>query len=144
MEAIIDIISFLILIALCACIFFLTRKIQGSTLRFKFLWFLGISYSISLLFIVLFAGWLYYSNRWQMEYYGCDFSIGLPERFGNVAPENVDRVEQLDISTHGLAWPLRAIMTHDAFILYMLVAYSMYYLIRIKMNKIYPKSDNIV
>jgi hypothetical protein len=79
-----------------------------------------------------------------MEYYGCDFSLDSPDRFARVAPENIERVEQLDMSTDGLSWPLRAIMTHDAFIVYMLLIYSVYYVIRMKMNKIYIKSDTIV
>ena len=144
MERLVDCVSLLIFLALCGGIFFLARKIQNSAIRFKFLWFLGFAYIISLVFIVSIAAWLYYSNHWLMEYYGCDFSMGLPERFAQVAPENVKRVEQLDMSVHGLAWPLRAIMTHDAYILYMLLIYSIYYVIRMKMNKIYPKSDTIV
>ena len=144
MEMLVDCVLLLIFLALCGSIFFLVRKIQRSTVRFKFLWFIGISYIISLVFIVSIAAWLYYSNHWLMEYYGCDFSMDLPERFAQVAPENVKRVEQLDMSIHGLAWPFRAIMTHNAYILYMLLIYSIYYVIRMKMNKIYPNSDTIV
>ncbi|HSY62928.1 MAG TPA: hypothetical protein VK796_13680, partial [Cytophaga sp.] len=110
---------------------------------FKFLWFLGIAYIISVLFIFSFAAWAHYSNRWLMEYYGYDFSLD-SDPFAKVAPENVPRVEHLNISISGIGWLFQAIIMHTILVPCMLFVYSMYYLLRLKMNKIYPESDTIV
>lgn len=143
MEYLILFSTLLLFILPCLCIFFLTKKIQKSTLRYKYLWFLGISYVISVLFVFSFAAWAHYSNYWLMESYGYDFSLD-GDPFANVALENIQRVERLNMSISGIGWPLQAMIMHVFIVPCLLFAFSIYYLIRMKMNKIYPKSHVIV
>ena len=79
-----------------------------------------------------------------MEYYGYDFSVEADDPFAKVAPENISRLTHLNKSISGIGWPLKAILMHNSQIWFILLAFAIYYWLRLKMNKMYPKSDMIV
>ena len=75
-----------------------------------------ITYLIPGLILVVFcslafAWWMDYSDQLLMSHYGYDFqAMNDIDRFKEVKPENLQRVQVLESRYFGIGWPLRAIV----------------------------------
>ena len=137
METIITISNLLILgLIIFAPIFIL---IILKKLRTK--WIL-ISYSLISLFMLgvimlLFAWWSDESDLILLKHYGYNIDgMNETEFYGNVSPENMQKVKSLETSIMGIGWPLKAIFGYVTFIPYLIIVYLGNILInRLKNNK---------
>ncbi|TFG93205.1 MAG: hypothetical protein E4G71_00835 [Candidatus Atribacteria bacterium] len=109
--------------------------------RLKTKWTL-IAYSIISLFvlgliIIFFAWWSYKSDLILLKHYGYNIDgMNYTEFYGNVAPDNMEKVKSLETSIMGIGWPLKAYFGYLLFIPYLIIVYIGKILIkRLKKNK---------
>jgi hypothetical protein len=58
------------------------------------------------------------------------------ERFGNVLPNNMERVKKLEKSMMGIGWPLKVIITYAFYFPFLLIVYFVTYLFWKKLRKL--------
>ena len=77
--------------------------------------------------------WADTSDQMLLEHYGYNFdAMNDTERFGQVSPDNMERVKSLEMSIMGIGWPLKVIMTYGFYFPYLLIVYLVTYLFRKK------------
>ncbi|MFT3844331.1 MAG: hypothetical protein QM725_04710 [Lacibacter sp.] len=138
MEFVFDAIFFLSL-ALFILFPLLIIKIQNKNIfkyRFLIYFFFGLIITSGL--SVLFAWWNYKSDHILLTYYGYNID-GMNEKefYGNVKPENRERVNELVTSISGIGWQLKAIYLFAYYIPYLIIIYLIDYIIKLirKMTK---------
>ncbi|WP_291856364.1 hypothetical protein [Marinilabilia sp.] len=101
-----------------------------------------IIYSLIGLFVLgvlmwIFAWWSYESDLILLKHYGYNLDgMSETEFFGNVLPENMDKVKRLETSIMGIGWPVKAILGFVMTIPYLIFVYIGKVLIdRILLNK---------
>lgn len=74
--------------------------------------------------MLIFAWWSHESDLILLKHYGYNID-GMSESdfFGNVLPENMDKVKRLEISIMGIGWPLKAIFGFVMTIPYLAIVY---------------------
>lgn len=88
-----------------------------------------IIYSLIGLFVLgvlmlIFAWWSHESDLILLKHFGYNID-GMSETdfFGNVLPENMDKVKRLETSVMGIGWPVKAIFGFVMTIPYLIFAY---------------------
>lgn len=103
MEAIVTVITLLFLIVLILSPIVLLRFVNKLNIRFKFIVFLIIGLVLMFSINFVFAWWSYTSDMILLKYYGYNID-GMSEQefYGNVLPENMEKVRSLEISIMGI------------------------------------------
>ena len=108
----------------------LIRFIQRSKMKYAFVSYLIIAVILSAFLITLFAWWTDTSDLLLLKYYGYNIDgMNATEFYGNVLPENLNRVKSLEKSIMGIGWPLKAILFFACFLPYLFFVYGVTYLI---------------
>lgn len=88
-----------------------------------------IIYSLIGLFVLgvlmlIFAWWSYESDLILLKHFGYNIDgMSETEFFGNVLPENMDKVKRLETSVMGIGWPVKAIFGFVMTIPYLIFVY---------------------
>jgi hypothetical protein len=129
MEAIVTVITLLFLIVLILSPIVLIRFVNKLNIRFKFIVFLIIGLVLMFSINFVFAWWSYTSDMILLKYYGYNID-GMSEQefYGNVLPENMEKVRSLEISIMGIGWPLKAILSSIFYSPFLLLVYFLNYL----------------
>jgi amino acid transporter len=138
MEKLITLVSFLLLVGILLCPILLLRKIKTTKIRYKFLTYLTIGLFLNAVIVFVFAWWSYTSDLMLLEHYGYDIDgMNETEFYGNVIPENMDKVKSIQRSIMEIGWPLKAIFAFVFCSPWIIVVYFVFYLTdKIKLNKL--------
>jgi len=124
MEILITISNFLLLgLIVLAPILTLTILKRLKTKKTVLIYFLIGLPTLGML-ILFFAWWGNESNLILLKHYGYNIDgMSEMEYYGNILPENLDKVKSLEISTMGIGWPLHAIFGWVMIIPYLIIVY---------------------
>jgi len=138
MEKLITLVSFSLFVGILLCPILLLRKIKTTKIRYKFLAYLTIGLFLNAVIVLVFAWWSYTSDLMLLEHYGYDIDgMNEAEFYGNVIPENMDKVKSIQRSILGIGWPLKAIFAFVFCSPWIIVVYFVFYLTdKIKLNKL--------
>lgn len=138
MEKLITLVSFSLFVGILLCPILLLRKIKTTKIRYKFLAYLTIGLFLNAVIVLVFAWWSYTSDLMLLEHYGYDIDgMNEAEFYGNVIPENIDKVKSIQRSIMGIGWPLKAIFAFVFCSPWIIVVYFVFYLTdKIKLNKL--------
>jgi amino acid transporter len=138
MEKLITLVSFLLFVGILLCPILLLRKIKKTRIRYKFLTYLTIGLFLNAVIALVFAWWNYTSDIMLLEHYGYDIDgMNETEFYGNVIPENMDKVKSIQRSIMGIGWPLKAIFAFVFCSPWIIIVYFVFYLTdKIKLNKL--------
>ena len=138
MEKLIAFVSFSLFVGILLCPILLLRKIKKTKIRYKFLAYLTIGLFLNAVIVFVFAWWNYTSGIILLEHYGYDIDgMNETEFYGNVIPENMDKVKSIQRSILGIGWPLKAIFAFVFCSPWIIVVYFVFYLTdKIKLNKL--------
>lgn len=138
MEKLIAFVSFSLFVGILLCPILLLRKIKTTKIRYKFLAYLTIGLFLNAVIVLVFAWWSYTSDLMLLEHYGYDIDgMNETEFYGNVIPENMDKVKSIQRSITGIGWPLKAIFAFVFCSPWIIVVYFVFYLTdKIKLNKL--------
>lgn len=138
MEKLIAFVSFSLFVGILLCPILLLRKIKKTRIRYKFLTYLTIGLFLNAVIVLVFAWWSYTSDLMLLEHYGYDIDgMNEAEFYGNVIPENMDKVKSIQRSILGIGWPLKAIFAFVFCSPWIIVVYFVFYLTdKIKLNKL--------
>ena len=143
METLIDIINFLLFVGLIICPILLLRQLNKTKIKFKFITYLTLGLILTAIIVFVFAWWDYTSDLILLKNYGYNTDgMNETEFYGNVLPENMEKVNRLLTSIMGIGWPLKAILTFVFYSPYLFIVYIIAYLIRKnKLNKLKAQQD---
>jgi hypothetical protein len=138
MEKLITLVSFSLFVGILLCPILLLRKIKTTKIRYKFLTYLTIGLFLNAVIVLVFAWWSYTSDLMLLEHYGYNIDgMNEAEFYGNVIPENMDKVKSIQRSIMGIGWPLKAIFAFVFCSPWIIVVYFVFYLTdKIKLNKL--------
>ena len=137
METLITISNFLILgLIIIAPILTLIILKRLKTKRTVIIYSL-IGLSVLGVLMLIFAWWSHESNLILLKHFGYNMDgMSETEFFGNVLPENLDKVKRLETSVLGIGWPVKAILRFVMTIPYLIIVYLGKIMIdRLKQNK---------
>ena len=125
MEVLIQLLSFTLLISILIFpVLFLKKLYKRKTKNTVLLYFI-ICPIITFILVFSLAWWSYFSKNLLLSHYRYDFNdLDSIARLQNVAPENLDRVKKLRVSTMGIGWPLKAFMIYPFFFVYLVIVYN--------------------
>jgi amino acid transporter len=138
MEKLITLVSFSLFVGILLCPILLLRKIKTTKIRYKFLAYLTIGLFLNAVIVLVFAWRSYTSDLMLLEHYGYNIDgMNEAEFYGNVIPENMDKVKSIQRSIMGIGWPLKAIFAFVFCSPWIIVVYFVFYLTdKIKLNKL--------
>jgi hypothetical protein len=138
MEKLIAFVSFSLFVGILLCPILLLRKIKKTRIMYKFLTYLTIGLFLNAVIVLVFAWWSYTSDLMLLEHYGYNIDgMNEAEFYGNVIPENMDKVKSIQRSIMGIGWPLKAIFAFVFCSPWIIVVYFVFYLTdKIKLNKL--------
>jgi amino acid transporter len=138
MEKLITLVSFSLFVGILLCPILLLRKIRTTKIRYKFLTYLTIGLFLNAVIVLVFAWWSYTSDVMLLEHYGYNIDgMNEAEFYGNVIPENMDKVKSIQRSIMGIGWPLKAIFAFVFCSPWIIIVYFVFYLTdKIKLNKL--------
>lgn len=138
MEIAIDCVDFLLFVGLIISPIILLKKVTKSNIKYRFAAYLALGLFVQAILLFIFAYWSYSSDIILLNHFGYDFD-GMTENefYGKVSPENIATVKSLEGSIMGIGWQLKAILTFEFFSPYLLIVYSLNFLI----NKIKRKGN---
>ena len=138
MEKLIAFVSFSLFVGILLCPILVLRKIKTTKIMNKFLAYLTIGLFLNAVIVFVFAWWNYTSDIILLEHYGYDIDgMNETEFYGNVIPENMDKVKSIQRSILGIGWPLKAIFAFVFCSPWIIVVYFVFYLTdKIKLNKL--------
>ena len=138
MEKLITLVSFSLFVGILLCPILLFRKIKTTKIRYKLLTYLTIGLFLNAVIVFVFAWWSYTSDLMLLEHYGYNIDgMNEAEFYGNVIPENMDKVKSIQRSIMGIGWPLKAIFAFVFCSPWIIVVYFVFYLTdKIKLNKL--------
>lgn len=124
METLITVINFLFLglVILTPILLFVILK-KLNTKYFSVFYFLmgGVVTGVIICFL---SWWIDQSNCILLEYYGYNmYGMNIAESYDKVLPENLERVKEIEISTMGIGWPLKALVGFIIFSPYLVVIF---------------------
>ncbi len=124
METLITISNFLILgliIILPILILIILKRLKAK--RTVIIYSL-IGLSVLGILTLIFAWWSYESDLILLKHYGYNIDgMNEAEFFGNVLPDNLDKVKRLETSIMGIGWPVKAIFGFVMTIPYLIFVY---------------------
>ena len=124
MEIIITSISLILLTALLVSPSLIINQLNKLNVKYNFILYLISAIIITSILTLFFAWWSHYSDKIILSHYGYNFdSMNDFERFENVSAENLDKVNNLEISMMGIGWPLKAIMFYLVYCPYLPIVY---------------------
>lgn len=130
MEVIVSTVSFLLLLGLILSPIVILKLVNKSNVKFKFITYLTFGLIMTAFIAPTFAWWADTSDKILLKHYGYDIDgMSESEFYGKVLPKNIDRVKSLETSIMGIGWPLKAIMTFAFYSPYLLIVYSLSYLV---------------
>jgi hypothetical protein len=125
MEFLVTAITLTLIVGLLISPILLLRFINRTNIKNKFVSYLTIGLFLTALITVIFAWWAYTSDLLLLKHYGYDIEgMNETEYYGNVLPENLDKVKILETSIMGVGWPIKAIMTYVFYSPYLLIIYG--------------------
>ncbi len=128
MEVLIGIISFLLFVGLFLCPILLLRKINKKKIKYKFITYLTLGLILTGIIAFVFAWWSYTSDLILLRQYGYNIDgMNETEFYGEVLPENIDKVRSMETSIMGIGWPLKAILTFVFYLPYLFIVYFIVY-----------------
>jgi hypothetical protein len=131
MEIITTIIDFILLIGLISIPILIIWRLNKVNIKYKFIAYLTIGIVITAVITLTFAWWADTSDRMLLAHYGYNIDgMNETEFYGQVSPENMERVKSLERSMMGIGWPLKAYMTYVVYSPYILMVYFASQLIR--------------
>lgn len=138
MEKLITLVSFSLFVGILLCPILLLRKIKTTKIRYKFLAYLTIGLFLNAVIVLVFAWRSYTSDLMLLEHYGYNIDgMNEAEFYGNVIPENMDKVKSIQRSIMGIGWPLKAIFAFVFCSPWIIIVYFVFYLTdKIKLNKL--------
>lgn len=140
MEIIVNVISFGLLAGVILSPILLLRIINRTNIKYKFITYLTIGVFSTAFIALVFAWWGDESDKLLLAHYGYNFDgMNEEEFFGNVKPENMERVKSLETSMMGVGWPVKAIVSFVYYSPYLLIVYGAGFFIG-KQRKISRKS----
>lgn len=124
METLITISNFLILgLIFIAPILILIILKRLKTKRIVIIFSL-IGLSVLGVLMLIFAWWSHESDLILLKHFGYNIDgMSETEFFGNVLPENMDKVKRLETSVMGIGWPVKAIFGFVMTIPYLIFVY---------------------
>ena len=124
MEKLITISNFLILgLIIIAPILILIILKRLKTKRTVIIYSL-IGLSVLGVLMLIFAWWSHESDLILLKHFGYNIDgMSETEFFGNVLPENLDKVKRLETSVMGIGWPVKAIFGFVMTIPYLIFVY---------------------
>lgn len=98
------------------------------TRRFKIIKALIFYFIVGLLvqgvLVFIFAWWSYESDLILLNHYGYNIDgMNQAEFYGNILPENIEQVKNIETSILGIGWPLKAIFAFMTIIPYLIIVY---------------------
>jgi len=136
MEFLDTAITLILLVGLLISPILLVRFINRTNIKYKFVSYLTIGVVLTALIIIIFGWWAHFSDQMLLKHYGYNFdAMNYNERFGNVTPDNMERVKSLEMNIMGIGWPLKVILTFVFYSPYLLIIYTVTYLIGRKTRK---------
>lgn len=109
MEILTSGISFLLLVGLITSPFFIIWGLNKLNVKNRFIAYLVCGVVVTIPILLTLSWWSDYSNLILLSHYNYDFEAwNDPERFANVAAENMEQVKSLEMSMMGIGWPLKA------------------------------------
>ena len=124
MEIFITILNFLILGMIIAIPIILLIVLKKFNIKYYFIYYFLIGLFLLGVVSYFFAWWADKSDMMLLEYYGFNFdAMNDTERYGNVLPENMERVKSIEISIMGIGWTLKAIFGFVIFLPYLLFVF---------------------
>lgn len=128
MEILTTILSFSLLLGIMACPILVLLALRKFYLKSNFSVYLILAITITSILTLVFAWWSDASNQILLSHYGYDVeAINDTERYGNVSPQNMERVKSLEGSIMGVGWPLKAFMSYVLYFPYLLIVYLIRY-----------------
>lgn len=130
MEILIGITFLIFFAGLIICPIILLKQINKTKIKFKFVIYLAFGIVLTAIIAFVFAWWGDTSDLILLKHYGYNIDgMNETEIYGNVLPENMDKVKKMETSIMGIGWPLKAIMTYVYYFPYLIVVYLVIYLI---------------
>lgn len=137
MEDLISTVTFLLMICILLVPFFILNKINKGRLKYKFLLYFFISIIVTSFLSFLFAWSANTEDLMLLSHYGYNIDgMNQSEFYGNVQPENLERVNSLVTSVMGIGWPLKAIFGCVLFVPYVLFVYLVVFIFRKYFRKV--------
>ncbi|MCC7520277.1 MAG: hypothetical protein IT220_01460 [Flavobacteriaceae bacterium] len=137
MEFLLSTITFLLLVGLIIGPIILFRLLNKTNLKFKFAIFVILSLILTAIITFVFAWWAYTSDLIMLKHYGYDLDgMNETEFYGNVLPEHMEKVKNLEMNIMGIGWPLKAILTWVYYSPYLLLVFLLIYWVSKKRNKL--------
>ena len=128
MEILTTIISVSLLLALVVSPILIIFGLNKLKSKRKFIIYLISSIIITSIISIIFGWWSDTSYQILLSHYGYDFNaMNDKERFGNVAPKNMERVKSLEIGMMGVGWPVKVFITYVVYFPYLLIVYLIAY-----------------
>ena len=124
METLTTILSLSLLLGIMICPILVLLGLRKFYLKSNFIVYLILTIKTTSILTLLFAWWSDASNQILLSHYGYDVeAINDTERYGNVSPQNLERVKRLEVSMMGVGWPLKALMSYVLYSPYLLIIY---------------------
>lgn len=123
-ETLITIINFLTLGLLITFPILLLIILKRVKTKWTLIIYSLISFFVLGVLMMIFAWWSYESDLILLKHYGYNIDgTNDTEFYGNVSPENMEQVKNLEISIMGIGWPLKAIFGFITFMPYLIFVY---------------------
>ena len=124
------------LVALATAPILIALILTKLKLRNRFIIYLFLGVTITSALALFIAWWSDASTQILLSHYGYDYyGMNDTEKYGNVSPENMERVIKLEISMFGVGWPVKAFMGYVIYSPYLIVVYVMFILLEKLRNK---------
>jgi len=124
METIITIADLLILGLIISTPILLLSTLEKFNTKWTFLVYFLIGLIVLAILIFVFSWWCNESNLILLKHYGYNIDgMNETEFYGNVSPENRERVNSLVTSVMGIGWPLKTVLGYVFAIPYLLFIY---------------------
>ncbi len=131
MNVIITLVSTILLCGLIILPFLILHGLNKINIKYGFIAYLVIGLLVTSVIMLIFSWWSVVSDEMLLSYYEYDFeALNEVERFANVKPENVERVENIEKSLSGIGWPLKAIFSYALYVPYLFIVYLITYIIK--------------
>ena len=136
MEVLTTVISFGLLVALVISPILLILILTKLKLKNRFIIYLFLGATITSALTLLFAWWSDASTEILLSHYGYDYyGMNDTERYGNVFPENMKRVQELEMSMLGVGWPVKTFMAYGIYSPYLIIVYLIFILLKKLRNR---------
>ena len=124
METLIPITNFLILGLIIIAPILILIILKRLKTKWTVIIYSLIGLSVLGVLMLIFAWWRHESDLILLKHFGYNIDgMSETEFFGNVLPENMDKVKRLETSVMGIGWPVKAIFGYVMTIPYLIFVY---------------------